>query len=112
VKSSALFLPGNIQELITRKIGSLSELAREALSLASCIGRDIESSLVVQILSRRGLTSTDVRAALRECVDHGMLAAAEGGMRRRAIRPSISPTIACSRRRMRFSNRSCVTVCD
>jgi predicted ATPase len=69
-------LPGDIQELIVRKIEALSAPARELLSVASCVGRDVEAQLLVEAVSRWGYARGELAAAIRECVARGLLASA------------------------------------
>jgi len=67
-------LPGDIQELIVKKIESLSAPARQILSVASCVGRDVEAQLLVDAVSRWEYPRAELSAAIRECVSRGLLA--------------------------------------
>jgi predicted ATPase/serine/threonine protein kinase len=67
-------LPGDIQELIVDKIASLSAPAREILSVASCVGRDVEAGLLVEAMARWEHPRGELAAAIRECVARGLLA--------------------------------------
>jgi predicted ATPase/serine/threonine protein kinase len=65
-------LPDDLLDLIGRKIEKLSAAARLLLSSGSCIGRDIEAEVLLDVCvgsqSRAAL-----EAALDECVAHGLL---------------------------------------
>ena len=67
-------LPDDLQELIARKIESLPRSARELLSAASCVGRDIEADLLLDVVSRGGHPQGQLATALLECVARGLLA--------------------------------------
>ncbi|HEX2687598.1 MAG TPA: AAA family ATPase, partial [Kofleriaceae bacterium] len=67
-------LPGDIQELIVKKIESLAPPAREILSVASCVGRDVEAQLMVEVVSHWGFSRDDLTEAIRACVARGLLA--------------------------------------
>ncbi|HWU90742.1 MAG TPA: AAA family ATPase, partial [Kofleriaceae bacterium] len=66
-------LPDDIQELIARKIESLSAPARRLLSVASCVGRDVEAQLLIDAMVRDSPRAA-LAAAIRECVARGLLA--------------------------------------
>jgi predicted ATPase/serine/threonine protein kinase len=72
-------LPGDLLELIAHKIESLPPPARELLSAASCVGRDIEAELLLDVVSRSGQPRAALAAGLQECVARGLLASAPGG---------------------------------
>jgi len=67
-------LPDDIQELIARKIESLSAPARRLLSVASCVGRDVEAQLLIDVMARGEYPRAMLAAAIRECVARGLLA--------------------------------------
>ena len=67
-----------------RKIEALSPPARRLLSIASCVGHDVEAALLVDAVSQWSASRGELAAAVRECVAHGLLAttlarAADGG---------------------------------
>src|SRR6185436_8167245 len=63
IRSAAL--PEGIQALIARKIESLSLPARAILSAASCIGRDLEAELLLDVVAREGAGRAQLAAGLR-----------------------------------------------
>ncbi len=67
-------LPGDLQALIARKIEALSPPARELLSAASCIGRDVDAELLLDVVARGGQPRAALAEAIRECVARGLLA--------------------------------------
>jgi predicted ATPase/predicted Ser/Thr protein kinase len=69
-------LPDDLQHLIARKIESLSPPARELLSAASCLGRDIDAPLLLDVVARGAPARAALAAGIRECVAHGLLASA------------------------------------
>jgi predicted ATPase len=72
-------LPEDLQELIARKIESLSAPAREILSAASCVGRDIEPELLLDVVSRGAHPRAALADGIHECVARGLLASTSGG---------------------------------
>jgi len=69
-------LPGDIQQLIARKIETLSPLARRLLAIASCVGRDVDAALLIDAMARWNHPPGELAAAIRECVARGLLAVA------------------------------------
>jgi predicted ATPase len=65
-------LPDDLLDLIGRKIETLSAPARLLLSSGSCIGRDIEAELLLELCAREQPREA-LEQALEECVTRGLL---------------------------------------
>jgi predicted ATPase len=65
-------LPNDLLDLIGRKFATLSAAARLLLSTGSCIGRDIEAEVLLDVCAREQPRAT-LEAALDECVTRGLL---------------------------------------
>ncbi|WP_044965179.1 serine/threonine-protein kinase PknK [Sorangium cellulosum] len=69
-------LPGDIVALIMHKIESLSGPARHLLTVASCLGREFETSILLDVLGSSQYTRQEIMRGVDECVLRGLLSAA------------------------------------
>ncbi|HSK03400.1 MAG TPA: AAA family ATPase [Kofleriaceae bacterium] len=72
IRSGAL--PDDLQELIARKIEALPAPARDLLAAASCVGRDVEGDLLLDVVAREAHPRDALADALGACIARGLLA--------------------------------------
>lgn len=72
-----LSLPGSLRELIERRLTALSAPARELLDVASVLGRQVESTMLIAIA---GLTEIEGMDALKELVARAFLEEVDGDL--------------------------------
>jgi predicted ATPase/DNA-binding SARP family transcriptional activator len=79
-------VPDLVREAITHRVGGLGEVPAQVLELASLIGREFESDLVVEVSE---LPGEDVISALEDAVSAGLLADVPGTLDRYAFSHSL-----------------------